>query len=76
MTTLSNNMNEAMKVLSIFATISLPLAVISGIYGTNFDILPGAGFAQGFWMMILAMILLSSSMIIFLKNEDGFKLKL
>jgi magnesium transporter len=36
----SNKMNEVMKVLTIIATIFIPLSFIAGVYGMNFD--PGA----------------------------------
>ena len=68
----SNSMNEVMKVLSIIATIALPLTVISGIYGTNFQDLPGASFIHGFWIMILIMILLIFSMIYYFKRRGWF----
>ena len=57
MSSVSNKMNEVMKVLSVIATIALPLTVISSIYGTNFSRLPGASYVYGFWVMILLMIL-------------------
>ena len=60
MSTLSNNMNEVVKTLSIIATIALPLSVISGIYGTNFTKLPGSGFLYGFWTMIFVMVVKGS----------------
>lgn len=41
MSTLSNRMNEVMKVLTIIATIFIPLTFIAGIYGMNFN--PEAG---------------------------------
>jgi magnesium transporter len=72
MSTMSNNMNEVMKVLSIIATIALPLTVISGIYGTNFTILPGASFPYGFWSMILVMILMGLGMMWFFKKRNWF----
>jgi magnesium transporter len=72
MSAVSNNMNEVMKTLSIIATIALPLTVISGIYGTNFANLPGQHFYYGFWIMILAMIILSLSMIFYFKRRGWF----
>lgn len=69
MSAMSNNMNEVMKVLSIIATIALPLSVISGIYGTNFTILPGAGFIYGFWTMIGFMALMMLGMLFFFKKR-------
>ena len=69
MSTVSKNMNESIKVLSMIATIALPLTVISSLYGTNFTNLPGSGFHYGFWMMVGFMLTLSISMIIFLKRR-------
>lgn len=36
----SNRMNEIMKVLTVFATIFIPLTFIAGVYGMNFDYMP------------------------------------
>jgi magnesium transporter len=72
MSTLSNKMNEIMKVLSIIATIALPLTVISSIYGTNFHILPGSDHAYGFWVMLLVMSCMLSIMVYFFKRRGWF----
>lgn len=40
MSSVSNKMNEVMKVLTIIATVFIPLTFIAGVYGMNFD--PGA----------------------------------
>lgn len=72
MSSVSNNMNEVMKVLSVIATIALPLSVISGIFGTNFSNLPGSTFVYGFWAMIFFMILLSLGMIYYFKRKGWF----
>ena len=37
---ISNLMNEVMKVLTIIATIFIPLTFIAGIYGMNFEYIP------------------------------------
>lgn len=39
-TTISNKMNEIMKVLTVFASIFIPLTFIAGIYGMNFEYMP------------------------------------
>ncbi len=36
----SNRMNEVMKVLTVIATIFIPLTFIAGVYGMNFDYMP------------------------------------
>jgi len=37
LSSVSNNMNNIMKVLTAITTIMMPLTVITGIYGMNFD---------------------------------------
>ncbi len=72
MSTVSNNMSEVMKVLSIIATTALPLTVISGIYGTNFKILPGSDFQYGFWVMVFIMFLTCMGMIYMFRKRGWF----
>jgi len=72
MSAVNNNMNEVMKVLSVIATIALPMTVISGIYGPNFTTLPGSKYAYGFWIMIFTIVLLVVSMLYFFKRKEWF----
>jgi len=72
MTSINNHMSEVMKVLSVIATIALPMTVISGIYGTNFLKLPGAKTANGFWIMMGLMGIMMIGMIIFFKKRKWF----
>ena len=72
MSTVSSNMNEVMKVLSIMATVALPLTVISSIYGTNFDFLPGASASNGFWVMITMMVGVMGLLALYFKRRGWF----
>ncbi|MFH2020516.1 MAG: magnesium/cobalt transporter CorA [archaeon] len=72
MSAVNNNMNEVMKVLSIIATMALPMTVISGIYGTNFKNLPGSENPYGFWAMILFMVIFSFSMLYMFRKRHWF----
>ena len=47
-----NRQNEIMKVLSIVATVFLPLGLIAGLFGMNFDNMPGIGFRWGYHIII------------------------
>ena len=62
LSSVSNRMNEVMKVLTIIATIFIPLGFLAGVYGMNFDTtisdanLPELGFKYGylmFWGLVL-----------------------
>lgn len=55
---LSNKMNEVMKMLTLIATIFIPLTFIAGIYGMNFEQMPELGwewaYPEGFYALILS----------------------
>ena len=57
LSSLSNKMNEVMKVLTIIATIFIPLTFIAGIYGMNFEFMPELKWHWGYpivWLIIIA----------------------
>jgi magnesium transporter len=66
---LNNRMNEVMKVLSLVAALALPATVIAGIFGTNFDNVPGLHSNWGFALMLGAMAMLASSMAVYFKRR-------
>ncbi len=62
-TSVSNRLNEIMKILTIFSAIFIPLTFIAGIYGTNFDYVPELHFRYSYFIMwgiflIVSLILL------------------
>jgi magnesium transporter len=69
---MSHRMNEVMKVLTIIATIFIPLTFVAGVYGMNFDNMPelhwdlGYGFAWGI------MVAVSVTLIVFFKKRNWF----
>jgi len=69
MSSISYNANEVMKILSIAATIVLPLTFITGIYGMNFKYMPGLNHPLGFWGCILFMIFMTVAMIAYFKKQ-------
>ncbi|AQT67582.1 Magnesium transport protein CorA [Anaerohalosphaera lusitana] len=58
LSSVSNRMNSVMKVLTIIATIFIPLSFIAGVYGMNFNNMPelttGWMYPLGFWLMVFA----------------------
>jgi len=50
MTVMGNRMNEVMKVLTIFASIFIPITFIAGVYGMNFDHLPELHLKYGYYV--------------------------
>ncbi len=59
LSSVSNKMNEVMKVLTIITTIFVPVTFIAGVYGMNFDYMPELHSKWGYpavWMVMLTMI--------------------
>jgi magnesium transporter len=66
---ISNRMNEVMKVLTIIATIFIPITFVAGIYGMNFTHMPELGWRWGYlfvWVIILAIIV---GMLVFFRRK-------
>ena len=66
----SNQLNGVMKVLTIIATIFMPLTVLTGLYGMNVDLphMPGGNPAQ-FWWVVLLMLVLGGGMLAFFRKQ-------
>jgi len=65
----SNNMNEVMKVLTVMATIMLPLTLITGIYGMNFRNMPEIYWEYGYYITLGIMATLGISMWMYFKRR-------
>ena len=70
MSNMSNKMNEVMKVLTIMASIFIPLTFIAGIYGMNFDNMPELHYKYGYYVVWGVMILLFIGMMVYFKRKD------
>ncbi len=60
LSSVSNRMNEVMKVLTIIATIFIPITFIAGVYGMNFEFMPELKWRWGYamaWGVMIVMIL-------------------
>jgi len=65
----SNRMNEIMKVLTIIATIFIPLTFITGIYGMNFKNIPEIKWVWGYPIVLLGMLIIGIVMVIYFKRK-------
>lgn len=70
---LSNKMNEVMKVLTLIATIFIPLTFVAGVYGMNFEYMPELkwkwSYPYGFYGIILAILI---AMVVYMKRRRWF----
>lgn len=69
MTTISNKMNEVMKVLTIMASIFIPLTFMAGIYGMNFEYMPELQWKYSYYVLWGLMILVFLGMIVYFKRK-------
>ena len=69
MTTISNKMNEVMKVLTIMASIFIPLTFMAGIYGMNFDNMPELHYRYSYYYLWGAMILVFVGLLWYFKRK-------
>jgi magnesium transporter len=69
LSSVSNKMNEVMKVLTIIATIFIPLTFLAGIYGMNFHYMPELSWRWGYPLTLLVMFLIGLGMYFFFKKK-------
>ena len=65
----SIRMNEIMKMLTIIATIFIPLTFITGIYGMNFRNIPEIKWVWGYPVVLLGMLIIGIVMVIYFKRK-------
>jgi len=69
LSSLSNRMNEVMKVLTIIATIFIPLTFIAGVYGMNFRHMPELEWRWGYAAVWLVMIVAGGLMVLAFRRK-------
>lgn len=66
----SNRMNKVMQMLTIIATIFIPLTFIAGVYGMNFDNMPELHWKYGYLGVMTIMFVIFALMIVYFKRKD------
>ena len=69
LSSVSNRMNEVMKVLTIIATIFIPITFIAGIYGMNFAFMPELGWRGGYFVVLGVMAGAALAMVIYFRRK-------
>ncbi len=78
LSSLSNRMNDVMKVLTVIATIFIPLSFIAGVYGMNFDTaaskwnMPELAWSFGYPMFWLLAVLVAGGMLLVFRRKGWF----
>ncbi len=72
LSTSSNKTNEVMKTLTVIASIMLPLSLIAGIYGMNFDNLPELHWKYGYTFALSLMAAVAIGLLFYFKRKGWF----
>jgi len=66
---MSMRLNEVMKVLTLIATIFIPLTFIVGIYGMNFQYMPELSHPLGYYGVWAVMITVTVTMLLYFRRR-------
>ncbi len=69
LSSVSNRLNQVMKVLTVIATIFMPLTFIAGVYGMNFKYMPELEWYWGYPFVLLIMIGIAFFMLFYFKRK-------
>jgi magnesium transporter len=72
LSSISNKMNEIMKVLTMFASIFIPLTFIAGIYGMNFHFMPELSWRWGYFAVWGIILFVGGAMLFYFKRKKWF----
>jgi len=70
LSSLSNKMNEVMKVLTVIATIFIPLTFLTSLYGMNFSFMPELAWPWAYPTLWGLMLIISGTMLLYFKKKD------
>jgi len=69
LTQMANRTNDIVKGLTILATIMLPLTLVTGYFGMNFEYIPFLKHPHGIWYATGGMLVISGSMLVFFRHK-------
>ena len=72
LSSISNRMNEVMKVLTIIATIFIPLSFVAGLYGMNFLYMPELQWRYGYFAVLGVMLAIGGGMLLYFRRRKWF----
>jgi magnesium transporter len=73
LSSVSNRMNEIMKVLTVFSTLFMPITFIVGVYGMNFKVMPELEWRWGYPVVWLVMLSIEFTLAYFFWKRGWFR---
>ena len=73
MSSVSNKMNEVMKVLTVISTIFIPLSFLAGVYGMNFSYMPELSYKSSYFIFWGVIIIISTSLFSLFWRQGWFE---
>ena len=72
LSSISNKLNEVMKVLTIIATLFMPLTFLAGVYGMNFKFMPELEWRWGYFGVLGTMLVIALCMVYYFRKKKWF----
>jgi len=69
LSSVSNRMNEVMKMLTLIATIFIPLTFVAGVYGMNFANMPELEWRYGYFGILIVMAVIGGALVVYFKRR-------
>ena len=65
----NNRLSESMRVLTVIATIMMPLSLVAGVFGMNFADMPLLRDGWGFWLTVGFMVAVGGGMLVWFRRR-------
>lgn len=72
LSSISNKMNEVIKVLTVIATLFIPITFFVGVYGMNFEYMPELKWRYGYLLIWMVIIGVTSVMLCYFKKKKWY----
>ena len=72
LSSMSNRLNEAMRVLTVISTIFIPLSFLVGVYGMNFEFMPELKWRWGYPAVWGVIVTVAVSMLVLFRKKRWF----
>jgi magnesium transporter len=70
LSSMSNNLNRVMKTLTIITVMALPINIMTGFYGMNFESLPGLHSQSAFWVTVFVMLCAVTALLLLFRRQN------